>query len=243
MKKQVKITLLTAVVLLSSLAAGAQTVKLNGVGHNNRHDDGGQMESEYLGWNSELKKAIFIVETGLYTMQWNGTTLTTPVKEPPVNAAEIKGNNEKEIWANNFNMMYGNSGAAYINGKVITVTSRDEQSTTDDQLFAVRKWDAKTGVLLSDETRPKSDNLESAGMAYNPVDGKVYGLFYITEAQLPESVTSDPEYFTDDDDADMGREGMDAGYCICTVDVATMKVTPVTPGLYYYNFVTFAINS
>lgn len=243
MKKQVKITLLTAVVLLSSLAAGAQTVKLNGVGHNNRHDDGGQMESEYLGWNSELKKAIFIVETGLYTMQWNGTTLTTPVKEPPVNAAEIKGNNEKEIWANNFNMMYGNSGAAYINGKVITVTSRDEQSTTDDQLFAVRKWDAKTGVLLSDETRPKSDNLESAGMAYNPVDGKVYGLFYITEAQLPESVTSDPEYFTDEDDADMGREGMDAGYCICTVDVATMKVTPVTPGLYYYNFVTFAINS
>lgn len=238
--KRIKNTLLTAAALLACLTMSAQTVKLNGVGHNNRHDDGEQMVSDYLGWNSELKKAIFIVENGLYTMQWNGTTLTTPVKEPPVEKSEIKGNNEKEIWANNFNLMYGNSGAAYINGTIITVTSRDEQSTTDDQLFYVRKWDAKTGVLLSDETRSKSDCLESAGMAYNPVDGKVYGLFYLTGKQLPEEITSDPDYFTDQDD-DM-TDG-DAGYCICSVDVRTMKVTPITPGLYYYNFVTFAINS
>lgn len=238
--KQIKNTLLTAAALLACLTMSAQTVKLNGVGHNNRHDDGEQMVSDYLGWNSELKKAIFIVENGLYTMQWNGTTLTTPVKEPPVEKSEIKGNNEKEIWANNFNLMYGNSGAAYINGTIITVTSRDEQSTTDDQPFYVRKWDAKTGVLLSDETRSKSDCLESAGMAYNPVDGKVYGLFYLTGKQLPEEITSDPDYFTDQDD-DM-TDG-DAGYCICSVDVRTMKVTPITPGLYYYNFVTFAINS
>lgn len=238
--KRIKNTLLTAAALLACLTMSAQTVKLNGVGHNNRHDDGEQMVSDYLGWNSELKKAIFIVENGLYTMQWNGTTLTTPVKEPPVEKSEIKGNNEKEIWANNFNLMYGNSGAAYINGTIITVTSRDEQSTTDDQPFYVRKWDAKTGVLLSDETRSKSDCLESAGMAYNPVDGKVYGLFYLTGKQLPEDITSDPDYFTDQDD-DM-TDG-DAGYCICSVDVRTMKVTPITPGLYYYNFVTFAINS
>ena len=238
--KRIKNTLLTAAALLACLTMSAQTVKLNGVGHNNRHDDGEQMVSDYLGWNSELKKAIFIVENGLYTMQWNGTTLTTPVKEPPVEKSEIKGNNEKEIWANNFNLMYGNSGAAYINGTIITVTSRDEQSTTDDQPFYVRKWDAKTGVLLSDETRSKSDCLESAGMAYNPVDGKVYGLFYLTGKQLPEEITSDPDYFTDQDD-DM-TDG-DAGYCICSVDVRTMKVTPITPGLYYYNFVTFAINS
>ena len=232
-----------AVAALSVLALNAQSVKINGIGHNNRYDDGDQMKTTYLGWNSELGKSIFIVDQGLYTMTWNGSALTTPEKEPPVIASEIKGDNAKEIWANNFNLMYGNSGACYVAGKLVTVMSRDEQSTVDEELFAVRKWDAKTGTLLSSEIRPKSDCLESAGMSYNPKDGKVYGLFYISESQLPASITNDPDYFTDEDDADAGREGMDAGYAICTIDLATMKVTPITPGLYYYNFITFAINS
>jgi hypothetical protein len=136
--------------------------------------------------------------------------------------------------------MYGNSGAAYFDGKLVTVMSRDEQSTTDEELFAVRKWDAATGDLLSSEYRPKSDRLESAGMSYNPKDGKVYGLFYLTGQDLPAEITSDPDYFQDQDD-DM-TDG-DAGYCICTIDLPTMTITPVTPGLYYYNFVSFAINS
>jgi hypothetical protein len=68
----------------------------------------------------------------------------------------------------------------------------------------------------------------------------VYGLFYLTGNQLPTEITEDPEYFTDQDD-DM-TDG-DAGYCICTIDLSTMTVTPITPGLYYYNFITFAINS
>lgn len=225
------------------LPVSSQNVKINGIGHNNRYNDGEQMKTTYLGWNSELQKAIFIVDQGLYTMTWNGTTLTTPEKEPPVIASEIKGDNEKEIWANNFNMMYGNSGAVYVNGKLVTVMSRDEQSTTDEELFAVRKWDAKTGNLLSSEIKPKSATLESAGMSYNPVDGKVYGLFHLTENALPTSITEDPDYFTDDDDAESGREGVDAGYAICTIDLATLKVTPITPGLYYYNFITFAINT
>ncbi len=218
----------------------AQQVTLKGIGHNNRYDDGEQMKTTYLGWNSELGKAIFIVDNGIYSMTWDTPTLSTPVKDPEVNAEDIKGDKEKEIWANNFNQMYGNSGAAYVNGKLITVMSRDEQSTTDDQLFAVRTWDATTGNLLSTEYRPKSATLESAGMSYNPVDGKVYGLFYLTGQQLPKEITEDPDYF-EDQDADM-TDG-DAGYCICTIDLASMKVTPITPGLYYYNFVTFAINS
>jgi len=232
--------ILIALLCLTAVAVNGQNVKLKGIGHNNRYDDGEQMKSTYLGWNTELQKAIFIVDNGIYQMTWDGATLTTPEKEPAVNAEEIKGNNEKEIWANNFNMMYGNSGAAYINGKLVTVMSRDESSTTDEELFAVRKWDAATGNLLSTEIRPKSATLESAGMAYNPKDGKVYGLFYLTGQQLPESITSDPDYFTDQDD-DL-TDG-DAGYCICTIDLRTMKVTPITPGLYYYNFITFAINS
>ena len=137
-------------------------------------------------------------------------------------------------------MMYGNSGAAYVNGKLVTVFSRDESSTVDEELFRVCKWDANTGDLLSTEIRPKSDHLESAGMSYNPKDGKVYGLFYMTGQQLPTEITDDPDYF-EDQDADM-TDG-DAGYCLCTINLSTMKVTPITKGLYYYNFITFAINS
>ena len=229
-----------ALLAMASLSANAQNIYLKGIGHNNRYDDGEQMKSSYLGWNTELQKSIFIVDQGIYGMTWNGSTLTTPAKDPAVNASEIKGDNEKELWANNFNLMYGNSGAVYVNGKLVTVMSRDEQSTVDEELFSVRKWDAKSGKLLSSEIRPKSDRLESAGMSYNPVDGKVYGLFYLTGNDLPTEITSDPDYFTDEDD-DM-TDG-DAGYAICTIDLSTMKITPVTPGLYYYNFVTFAVNS
>lgn len=237
-----KVLLFTFVILTCGFnpSMTAQTVKLNAVAHYNRYDDGDQMKSSYLGWNSELQKAVFIVDNGLYTMTWNGENLTSPVKEPAVNKNDVKGDNEKEIWANNFNMMYGNSGALYIDGQIVTVMSRDEQSTTDEELFAVRKWDAKTGDLLSNEIRPKSDLLESAGMSYNPIDGNVYGLFYMTGQELGEEITSDPDYF-EDQDADM-TDG-DAGYAICKVDLRTMKVTPITKGLYYYNFITFAINS
>lgn len=229
-----------ALLCMAAMAVNAQSFYLKGIGHNNRYDDGEQMVSEYLGWNSDLQKAIFIVDYGIYGMTWNGTSLTTPAKDPAVVASEIKGNSEKEIWANNFNLMYGNSGACYVNGKLVTVMSRDEQSTPDEELFAVRKWDAKTGDLLSSEIRPKSDHLESAGMSYNPKDGKVYGLFYMTGQQLPTEITDDSDYF-EDQDADL-TDG-DAGYCLCTIDLGTMKVTPITKGLYYYNFVTFAINS
>ena len=235
MKRKTIVSLL----MMAAVTVSAQ-VTLKGIGHNNRYDDGEQMKTQYLGWNSELQKAIFIVDNGIYGMTWNGTTLTTPAKDPAVVASEIKGNNEKEIWANNFNMMYGNSGAAYVNGKLVTVFSRDESSTVDEELFRVCKWDANTGDLLSTEIRPKSDHLESAGMSYNPVDGKVYGLFYMTGQQLPTEITDDPDYF-EDQDADM-TDG-DAGYCLCTINLSTMKVTPITKGLYYYNFITFAINS
>lgn len=234
-----KYLLIAAAALVGSMQMSAQ-VTLKGIGHNNRYDDGEQMKSDYLGWNSELKKSIFIVDNGIYKMTLSDGVVSTPEKDPAVVKEEVKGDNDKELWANNFNMMYGNSGAAYINGKLLTVMSRDEQSTTDEELFAVRKWDAKTGNLLSTEYRPKSNSLESAGMSYNPIDGKVYGLFYLTGNDLPAEITSDPDYFTDQDD-DM-TDG-DAGYALCTIDLKTLKITPITPGLYYYNFITFAINS
>lgn len=233
-------TCMLALVCTLCMSLSAQNLKLKGIGHNNRYDDGEQMTSTYVGWNSDLGKAIFIVDQGIYAMDYDGTSLSTPVKEPAVNASEVRSDQAAAIWATNFNMMYGNSGAVYCDGKLVTIFSRDESSTVDDELFRVCKWDAKTGDLLSNEIRPKSDHLESAGMSYNPVDGKVYGLFYLTGQDLPSEITEDPEYFEEQDDE---LTDGDAGYCICTIDLETMKVTPITPGLYYSNFITFAINS
>ena len=238
--KKLLFTLFTATAVSMISLASVNPVTIKGIGHNNRYDNGDQMPTDYLGWNSQLGKAIFIVDQGIYKMDWNGTALSTPEKEPPVVKSEIQGDNEKEIWANNFNLMVGNSGAAYVKGKLYTVYSRDESSTVDEELFRVCKWDAATGNLLSTEIKPKSAHLESAGMSYNPQDGKVYGLFYLTGNDLPDEITSDPDYF-EEQDADL-TDG-DAGYAICTIDLETMTVTPITPGLYYYNFVTFAINS
>lgn len=230
------------------LSVSAQ-VKLKGIGHNNRYDDGDQMKSQWIGSlydenGNYTGKTAFIVDNGIYAMTVGQNSVSTPMKEPAVNIDDIRQGSsvdyEKAVWASNFNMMYGNSGAAYIDGRLITVYSRDESSTTDEELFAVRTWDAKSGNLLTNQTYPRSATLESAGMAVNPLDGKVYGLFYLTGRQLPEEITSDPDYF-EDQDADM-TDG-DAGYALCTLDPETMTVTPITPGLYYYNFVAFAINS
>ena len=237
--------LFLAAFIATSLSLSAQNVVLKGIGHDNRYDDGEQMPSTYVGYNASVQKSIFVVDQGIYSMDWNGSTLSNPVKDPAVNIADFYSggqftDNNKALWANNFNLMYGNSGAVYVNGKLVTVFSRDESSTVDEELFRVCKWDANSGNLLSNEIRPKNDHLESAGMAYNPVDGKVYGLFYLTGNQLPAEITNDPDYFADQDD-DM-TDG-DAGYAICSVDLSTMKVTPITKGLYYYNFITFAINS
>lgn len=232
--------------VLVAISASAQ-IKIKGVLANARYDDGDTYKTDYVGWNSELQKAIFIVDNGIYSMTWDGNTntLSTPTKEPPTVKSEIAGNNEKEVWANNFNMMVGNSGSVYVDGKIVTIMSRDYQSVEDDELFAVRKWDAKTGDLLTrgDRYFDVSRNLESAGLSYNPIDGKVYGFFHVTNAQLSQEILTDPDFTVDEDDTDWGREGLDDGYALGTIDLQTMQIKLITPGYYYDNFVTFAINS
>lgn len=230
---------------LMSASLFGQNIKIKGVLNNNRYDDGDQLKSVYAGWNAELSKAIFIVDYGIYSMTWDGTTLSTPVKDPAVEKEDVMSSNERQVWATNFNLMYGNSGALHAGDKIITVTSRDYQSTEDHELFAVRKWNAVTGDLLNsaEEYLDVSANIESAGLSYNPVDKKIYGFFYITDAKLLDEILSDPDYSPDEDDTDMGRDGLDAGYCLCTLDPATMAITPITPGLYYGNYIAFAINS
>ncbi len=239
-----------AMTAMCCLAANADPIQIKGVYNNNRYDDhADHWYSEYVGWNYTFEKAIFIVENGIYSMTLDGANLSTPVKDPAVNKSDFFVNgqftdDDKALWASNFNLMYGNSGAVMANGVVTTVTSRNSESEGVDStnIFAVRKWDVETGNLLnaSDEYHPKSSCLESAGMALNPKDGKVYGLFYLTDVPLPSEVVDDPDFFVDPDG---DSSSTDSGYAICSIDLETMTITPITPGLYYNNFVTFAINS
>lgn len=242
-----KTFILCAMAILGCGTLQAQNVKINGVAQMNRDNDGEQMHLKYIAYSSALGKAISVSDYGMWTMTWNGSNLTAPVKEPNYSVSDFYSGGqftdlEKATWANNFLLMAGNSGALFVDNQIVTVFSRDESSTTDEELFAVRKWNSQTGNILSgtSDYYHKNFTLESAGMSYNPVDGKIYGLFLLTGQDLPSTITDDPDYFQDQDN-DM-TDG-DAGYCLCIIDPGTMKVTPITPGLYYYNFITFAINS
>ncbi len=238
------------------VSAVAQSVSLHGVYQTSRDDDyPNGFYSEYVGFSSVTYRPIFIVQQGLYKMVWDGTTLTMPEKDPAVNKADFSSNGQitdeaKAQWASNFNMMYANSGAVIYKGVLTTVMSRTDMdsnsgahvvpgaSVNDTTRFAVRKWNATTGDLISSEIRPAWDCLESAGMAVNPKDGKVYGLFHITNKYLPDSILNDPDFF-----ADEAADSVDSGYAICTIDLDKMEISQITPGLYYENYVTFAINS
>ena len=129
-----KITRLIALALLASCCFGifAQELTFRGVYQTSRDNDyPNGFYSEYVGWNSTLGKAIFIVQQGLYKMDMNGNTLSLPVKDPEVNKADFYSNgqftdNDKALWANNFNLMYANSGAACVDGIITTVMSREE---------------------------------------------------------------------------------------------------------------------
>lgn len=251
MIKTFRITVM-ALVALCSLSVAAQGMTFRGVYQTSRDNDyPNGFYSQYVGWNYTLQKAIFIVQQGLYKMEWDGANgLTMPVKDPAVNASDFYSNgqftdNNKALWANNFNMMYGNSGAVKVGGILTTVTSRTDFQNpdgtwvnNDSNRFAVRKWNAETGDLISTADYPAKACLESAGMALNPKDGKVYGLFHITNKYLPDSILNDPDFFADEQ-----ADSTDSGYAICTINLETMEINQITPGLYYENYITFAINS
>jgi len=245
-------TIILATMALFCLNSIAQNLTLRGVYQTSRDNDyPNGFYSEYVGWNYNLGKAIFIVQQGLYKMEWDGSTLTMPEKYPAINKADFYSNgaftdNDMALWVSNFNMMYANSGAVIHHGVLTTVMSRTDMQNPDGQWvtndttrFAVRKWDAETGELLvGTQIYPAWDCLESAGMAVNPKDDQVYGLFHITNKYLPDSILNDPDFF-----ADEAADSTDSGYAICTIDLNTMRISQITPGLYYENFVTFAINS
>ena len=231
-------------------------VTIKGVVNNNRYDDGDQLEnkSNYVGWllpsldPAGVGKNIFASKNGMYEMEVN-TTKIEPVQYPNIPVSEYYSGGtftdpEKALLVTGFNKMIGNSGAVYANGELWTVFCRDYQSSEPEDMFVARHWDATTGKMLKEFPHYSEDKvLESAGMAFNPIDNHIYGLFYVTSAQLPDEITSDPDYFVDEDDQYEGRSGQDAGYAIGRLNTETMEVTLITKGLYYYNFVTFAINS
>ena len=231
-------------------------VTIKGVVNNNRYDDGDQLEnkSDYVGYllpsldPAGAGKAIFASKNGMYEMEVN-TTKIEPVQYPNIPISDYYSGGtftdvDKALQVNGFKLMIGNSGAVYANGELWTVYCRDYQSSEPEDMFVARHWDATTGKMLKEFPHYSEDKvLESAGMAFNPIDNHIYGLFYVTSAQLPDEITSDPDYFVDEDDQYEGRSGQDAGYAIGRLNTETMEVTLITKGLYYYNFVTFAINS
>lgn len=254
MRNKFKLSVLAIVAMMCVPVMGQVTIK--GIVNNNRYDDGDQLEnkSNYVGWlpasldPAGAGKAIFASKNGMYEMEVN-TTKIEPVQYPNIPVSEYYSGGtftdpEKALLVNGFNNMMGNSGALYANGELWTVYCRDYQSSEPEDMFVARHWDATTGKMLKEFPHYSEDKvLESAGMAFNPIDNHIYGLFYVTSAQLPDEITSDPDYFVDEDDQYEGRSGQDAGYAIGRLNTETMEVTLITKGLYYYNFVTFAINS
>lgn len=206
------------VLLMFSTVTFAQSVEFNGVRNTMRYDDGDDTKSVYLGWNAELGKAEFSGDYGLWSLAMDGTSI-------------------KSDLVHYENLMYGNSGSFYMNGYIYTIMSHEDPDADSSDVweFVVRKWDAKTYSLVSSSRFPTSANLESAGLAYNPKDGKVYGLFYLTDVSLPNI----DGYVPDEDDIETGRTN-DAGYALCTIDLETMQISQITPGIYYDNFVTLA---
>lgn len=244
-----------ALAMMVGSASFAQ-VTLKGIVNNNRYDDGEQLENKsfYVGWMAKdqdpagVGKAIFASKMGMYEIPVN-ETLVEPVQYPYIPISEYFSNGvftdvEKALLVSNMLNMYGNSGSLYANGQLTTVFSRDYQSTPAEEMICVRQWDAATGAQTKQFPYfPEDKVLESAGMSFNPLDKQVYGLFHVTSADLPSEITSDPDYFVDEDDQYEGRIGQDAGYAIGVINLENMEVSIITPGLYYYNFVTFAINS
>ena len=254
MRKTMKLLVMAVAAMMCVPVMGQVTIK--GVVNNNRYDDGDQLEnkSNYVGSlppsldPAGVGKAIFASKNGMYEMEVN-TTKIEPVQYPNIPVSEYYSGGtftdpEKALLVTGFNKMIGNSGAVYANGELWTVFCRDLQSSEPEDMFVARHWDATTGKMLKEFPHYSEDKvLESAGMAFNPIDNHIYGLFYVTSAQLPDEITSDPDYFVDEDDQYEGRSGQDAGYAIGRLNTETMEVTLITKGLYYYNFVTFAINS
>ena len=254
MRKTMKLLVMAVAAMMCVPVMGQVTIK--GVVNNNRYDDGDQLEnkSNYVGSlppsldPAGVGKAIFASKNGMYEMEVN-TTKIEPVQYPNIPVSEYYSGGtftdpEKALLVTGFNKMIGNSGAVYANGELWTVFCRDYQSSEPEDMFVARHWDATTGKMLKEFPHYSEDKvLESAGMAFNPIDNHIYGLFYVTNAQLPDEITSDPDYFVDEDDQYEGRSGQDAGYAIGRLNTETMEVTLITKGLYYYNFVTFAINS
>lgn len=215
MNKKTSTLLLLGALLCAPVTISAQTLEIRGVKANARYDDGSTYKSEYIGWDSEKGKAIFKVDQGLWKLGVTADTVTAEVLKDD-------------------NLMYANSGAVYINDTIVTVYSRESDEDATKMEFKVRWWKASNGTLLREATFPKEANLESRGMSYNPADGKVYGLFYFTDVALPVP--------TSELDSTEVQEGdtTDAGYALATIDLNTMKLTQITPGIYYDNFITLA---
>ena len=161
MRKTMKLLVMAVAAMMCVPVMGQVTIK--GVVNNNRYDDGDQLEnkSNYVGYTTKIEPVQYPnIPVSEY---YSGGTFTDP---------------EKALLVTGFNKMIGNSGAVYANGELWTVFCRDYQSSEPEDMFVVRHWDATTGQMLKEFPHYSEDKvLESAGMAFNPIDNHIYGLF------------------------------------------------------------------
>ena len=112
--------LMAALLGASVLSVNAQNVKIKGVLEMNRYDDGEQLKSTYI------SNGKFVVDKGIYATTWNGTSLSTPTKEPEVSVAQARADEDYAQWAWAFTLMAGNPGPVYVDGKIVAVLPRRE---------------------------------------------------------------------------------------------------------------------
>ena len=162
MHNQHKLSVAILMLLCLPVYLFAQSVELRGLKNNMRYDSEDEYDQHnyYIGWDAEQGKAIFKTDQGVFSMQVTGNSVSIPV--------QLTDNN----------LQYGNSGALYYDGMLYTIFSHENED--QEMEFVVRLWDLETGLMVSQKIYPKSANLESRGLAYNPTDGKVYGLFHLT---------------------------------------------------------------
>lgn len=158
-----------AMLSLTPMAANAQSAKLHGNvinGYHNGYEDTSRYYEEWTTWN-----------VGIWTFE-NGEMT------PWVTA----GTTADETTLQSENRLYGNCGAVYVDGFYYTFFGREKSGENDpgnydteygqaENEIVVRKWDATTWEMLSEEVKAPTSDLSFTDLTYDPIEGRVYCVY------------------------------------------------------------------
>lgn len=103
-------------------------------------------------------------------------------------------------------VLYGDAGAVYCDSVFYTFHQHESSDYTSEEStysIVVRGWSTKDWSKLSEQEFPSNSGLNATDMCYDPIDDRIYGIFNMIQ-------------------------GSDNGYRLGTLDVKTMKVTPIS---------------